>query len=132
MRKTNRATRREGPAQFPRLKALHSQIRRNKRRMGKWLHIAPGKQVVHHRVAYKHDLGNLLLAPLCETHNYFPERSTHKRGQIVAMERRANPIHHIRSERGLRIELGLDTEDATRGQIDDKSEKRSRAQIRSE
>ena len=119
MRKTNSATRRKGPAQLLRHKTLHSQIRRNKRRMGKRFHVAPGKQVVHHRVAYKDDLGNLLLAPLCETHNYFPERSTHNRGQIVAMKRRANPTHHIRSERGLRIELGLDTEDATRGQIDD-------------
>jgi uncharacterized SAM-dependent methyltransferase len=97
--------------------------------MGKRLHIAPGKQVVHHGVAYKDDLGNFLLAPLCETHNYFPERSTHNRGQVVAMKSRANPIHHIRSERGLRIELGLDTEDATRGQIDDLRSNRSRAQI---
>ena len=118
MRKANPAIRPQIPAQLVRLEALFAQMPRCKRCVGKRLHVAAGKQVMHHGVAHQHDLGNLLLSSARETRHHGAERLSDHRRKIVAVERCANTVHHVGAEADLRVQLRFHRQHLARGEVE--------------
>ncbi len=116
--KANAAVLGQRPAQILRLKMLRTLMRGLERHMRKRLDIEPGKQMMHHRVADQHYLGNLLFAACSKLRNHLPKCKTHRGGQIGSGQRCLDSLHHVRAERCLRIEIGLDRENAARGHVD--------------
>ncbi len=106
--KANAAGRWQRPIQFVRPETLRAQMGRMERRMRKRLNIQPAKQVMHYRVADQNNFDNLLFAAVRQLGDHLPQSKAHDRGQIGSLQNRVNPAHHIRPERCLGIESGLD------------------------
>ena len=112
------ARRRQRPLQLLSGEALFAHVGGMKRRMRERLNIKPRKQMMHHRVADQDHLGNLALAAAGKFRDHLAQSTAHYRSQIGALQSRTDPTHHVRPERCLWIEIGLDSENAARGQVD--------------
>ena len=84
---------------------------------------------MHHCVAHHDNLDNLLFPPFSEIGDHLTQSIAHHSSQIGSGDGSLDPAHHIRPERRLGVETGLDPQYTARGHLDNLRGDCGRAQI---